>query len=82
MKLRLTLESKDLMRYAGELNMKSNLISHDIVKLNRRSTEAAVANVKAAVSTSLSTQINVMVCIRACSAFFRPSANAFSSSRH
>jgi hypothetical protein len=78
MKLRLTLESKDLIRYAGELNMKSNLISHDIVKLNRTSTQASVANVKAAERTSLNTQINVMVCIRACSAFFRPSANACS----
>jgi hypothetical protein len=54
-------DSNSINRHAHDLNMKTNLISHDIHQLNRTSTNATVANVKAAEATTWTTQINVLV---------------------
>jgi hypothetical protein len=41
--------------------MRTNLVSHEIHELNRRSTGAAFANVKAAEKTSWTTMVNVLL---------------------
>ncbi|KAH7072767.1 hypothetical protein BKA63DRAFT_567359 [Paraphoma chrysanthemicola] len=61
LKLQLILESNDLNHHAHELNLKRTLISHDIHELNRTSTEAALANMRAAEKTSSTTQVNVLL---------------------
>ncbi|KAH7077051.1 hypothetical protein FB567DRAFT_534429 [Paraphoma chrysanthemicola] len=59
--IRLNLGSNELSIHAHDLNLKTNFISHEVHKLNRLSTVAAIANVKAAEKTSLTTSVNVLL---------------------